>query len=118
MIKLQRQQAGTQGQGQKGVQFLSPRHITEKGGHLAKITKVTTDKPDNFGNPYVVYFQMDGDSTKYSKGFRPTSSLLADLVDLFGEDEKKWIGKRLVIGKIADEEDAERLSFSSVPSGK
>lgn len=118
MIKVRRQQHGTDGQGQKGTQFLSPRHVTSKGGHIAKITKVTTDKPDNFGNPYVVYFVMDGDATKYSKGFKDTSSLLGNLVDLFGEDESKWPGKSLVIGKQVDEDGAERLTFSQVPGRK
>lgn len=119
MIKVRRPQGqGTSGQGQQGVQFLSPRHVTAKGGHMAKITKVTTDKPDNFGNPYVVYFVMEKDATKYSKGFKDTSALLASLVDLFGEDEGKWIGKPLVIGKETDDEGGERLSFSAVPKGK
>lgn len=93
----------------KGVQFLSPRHISNPEGHVATITKVTTDKPDNFGNPYVVYFVMDGQ--KYSKGYKSSSDALATLVDLFGADEKKWVKKTVVIGKLVDDDGGERLTY-------
>lgn len=120
MIKVNRANAnqGNAHQGQRGVQFLSPRHVTAKGGHPAKILRVTTTQPDNFGNPYVVYFVMDGDNTKYSKGFRETSTLLISLVDMFGDDEKKWPGQKLLINKIVDEEGSERLNFSELPGRK
>lgn len=95
----------------KGIQFLSPRHITNPEGHTATITKVTTDKPDNFGNPYVVYFVMDGQ--KYSKGYKPTSDALSTLVDLFGADEKKWIKRTVVIGKMVDDDGGERLTYKA-----
>lgn len=94
----------------KGVQFLSPRHIRSEKGHGAKITKVTTEKPDNFGNPYVVHFQIGND--KYSKGYKETSDALANLVDLFGDDEKKWIGKTVLIGKSVDDDGGERLTYT------
>ena len=93
----------------RGVQFLSPRHITNLNGHQAKVLKITSDKPDNFGNPYVVFFLMDG--VKYSKGFKPTSDALAQLVDLLGTDEKKWAGKALVISKSVDDDNGERLVY-------
>ena len=94
---------------QRGVQFLKTDHVTE-AGKLAKITKVTTDKPDNFGNPYVVYFEIDGQ--RYSKGYSPTSDALATLVELLGEDEKKWIGKTIVIGKSNDPDQGTRLTYA------
>lgn len=113
MLKITRtNKAAENGKIPKGVQFLSPRHITNAKGHLAKITKMTTDKPDNYGNPYVVYFVMDGD--KYSKGLKGDSLLLIDLVDILGtEDEKKMIGKEILIGKTVDDEGGERLTFAA-----
>lgn len=109
MITLQRNNPTQGATTPRGVQFLSPRHITNAEGHQAKIAKVTIDKPDNFGNPYVVYFVMDGQ--KYSKGFKPTSDALAQIVDLFGTDEKKWPGKSLRIGKMCDDDGGERLVY-------
>jgi hypothetical protein len=94
----------------KGVQFLSPRHVTSPEGLKAIIFKVTTDKVDNFGNPYVVYFKSGND--KYSKGFKATSDNLISLVDMFGDDEKKWIGQSVVIGKKIDDDGGERLCFT------
>lgn len=104
----------------KGVQFLSPRHIVNNVPLLATITKVTvfygekdkrnTGKPDAFGNPYVVYFSVAKD--RYSKGFKPTSDNLHALVDLFGEDETKWEGKKVTIGKGVDDFGSERLLFT------
>jgi hypothetical protein len=116
MINVRRQEQQKSGS-PRGVQFLSPRHITAPGGHVAKIVKVTTDKPDNFGNPIIVYFTFDGESQKYSKGFRETSTLLCDLVDFFGNDEKKWPGKTVVISKELDDEQSERLRFG-LPAAK
>lgn len=111
MITVQRpNQAKSSNAGSRGVQFLSPyKHVTKAEGHKATIYKVTTDKPDNFGNPYVVYFEMDGQ--KYSKGFLPTADGLAQLVELFGADEKKWIKKPLVISKSTDEDGGQRLVY-------
>lgn len=93
----------------RGVQFLSPKHVTTPEGLVLQITEVTTDEPDNFGNPYVVYFQNGRD--KYSKGFSPTHSLLHALVDMFGEDEKKWTGSQLRVTKQVTRGGAERLVF-------
>jgi len=118
MINARRQAAPSGSGGVSGVQFLGLKHITSSGGHVAKIVRVTTDKPDNFGNPFVVYFTMGEDGTRYSKGFRETSPLLCDLVDFFGNDEKKWLGKQIVIRKVTDEEGSERLSFGRLPEGK
>jgi len=109
MIKVDR---SNQAQGQKtqrGVQFLSPKHILNDRQE-ATITKVTTDKPDNFGNPYVVYYKFGGQ--KYSKGYSETSDALMTLVDLFGEDEKKWIDKKVILGKVSSEETGTRLTYA------
>lgn len=110
MIEIQRNNTPEKGStGVRGVQFLKPSHVTNPKGNEAKIYKVTTDKPDNFSNPYVVFFEMNGG--KYSKGFKPTSDNLHSLVDLFGADEKKWIGKKLLIVKQIGEDEAPRLAF-------
>jgi hypothetical protein len=111
MITLQRNNIPQSGQAQtRGVQFLKPLHVTNPKGMTAKIYKVTSDKPDNFGNPYTVYFNVGG--AKYSKGFKPTSDNLASLVELLGPDEKKWVGKPVTIGKLVDDEGGERLVFT------
>lgn len=94
----------------RGVQFLKPLHVTNPKGMSAKIYKVTTDKPDNFGNPVTVYFNIGG--AKYSKGFKFTSDNLASLVDLLGAEESKWIGKSITIGKLVDDDGGERLVFA------
>ena len=93
----------------RGVQFLSPRHVTDAKGLKATVYKVTTDKPDNYSNPIVVYFKVGND--KYSKGFKVSSDGLIALVDLYGEDEKKWLGKPVTIGKYVDDDGGERLTF-------
>lgn len=111
MIKVTRPaKTSDSGGGQKSVQFLSPRHVDAKGTVMS-ITKVTTDKPDNFGNPYVVFFKA-GNGEKYSKGFKDTSSHLADIVDILGDDEKKWIGKSLLVSAVVDDDDMARLHFA------
>jgi hypothetical protein len=111
MITLQRNNIPQGGaQQSRGVQFLKPIHVTNPKGMAAKIYKVTSVKPDNFGNPYTVYFNIDG--AKYSKGFKPTSDNLASLVELFGADETKWIGKSVTVGKLVDDEGGERLIFT------
>jgi len=109
MIQVQRNNVpqGTQ-QAARGVQFLKPIHAT-KEGVKATITKVSTDKPDNFGNPYVVYMTINGQ--RYSKGFKPTSDNLASLVDLLGSDESKWIKKSITVFRVTDDEGSERLAF-------
>ena len=109
MIKIQRNTPAQSGATNKGIQFLNLSHVTAKGV-VFTIEKVTTDKPDSYGNPYVVYFSADGQ--KYSKGYKPTSDALADLVELFGEEEKKWVGKKVLIGKTSDPDDGDRLSYS------
>jgi hypothetical protein len=109
MITIQRNnvpQGGTQTP--RGVQFLKPMHAT-KEGVKATITKCTSDKPDNFGNPYVVYLTIAGQ--KYSKGFKPTSDNLATLVDLLGADETKWSKKTVTVFRMTDDEGSERLAF-------
>lgn len=112
MINLQRSQTPTETNVQKGVQFLKPQHVPVVSGKVgelkAKIYKVTTDKPDGFGNPVVVYFATAGQ--KYSKSFKLTSDNLAALVGLFGADETKWSGKAVTISKNVTE-DGERLTF-------
>jgi hypothetical protein len=113
MITLQRNNIPDQpSNAQRGVQFLKPSHIPVNGKDIgslkAKVYKVTTDKPDGFGNPVVVYFQTPGQ--KYSKSFKYTSDNLAMLVDLLGADETKWIGKAVTISKTVTE-DGERLTF-------
>ena len=113
MISVVRNNVPEEGSTPRGVQFLGPKHITHAGGHIAKITKVTTDKKDNFGNPYVVYFTMDGQ--RYSKGFKPTSPMLISLVDMFGEDEGKWINKQVLLNKKSDDE-GERLTITPAPT--
>jgi hypothetical protein len=119
-IKVDRSNVRTEATStERGVQFLSPNH-TNSAGKLAKITKVNTPdnkgKSDNYGNPYVVYFTMDGQ--KYSKGFKPTSDNLAVLVELFGEDESKWIGQPVIIARTDDEDSGPRLAFSKPKAGK
>jgi hypothetical protein len=113
MITLQRAQTPTEtSAAPRGVQFLKPSHIPVVNGNIgslkAKVYKVTTDKPDGFGNPVVVYFQTA--SQKYSKSFKLTSDNLAILVELLGADETKWSGKSVTISKTVSE-DGERLTF-------
>lgn len=110
MIKVQRSNpVSTTGAAIKGVQFLAPKHVAD-GPLVMKITKVTTDKPDNFLNPIVVFFENR--STKYSKGFKETSYNLIALVDIFGADEKKWIGKDVQVSAVADDGGALQLHFA------
>lgn len=110
MINLQRNNTPQGNEVPKGIQFLSPRHVLTAQGFKAEIYKVTTDKPDNFGNPVVVYFKAG--TIKYSKGFKLSSDLLATLVDLLGADESKWTKKVITIGKMVDDNGGERLTFS------
>ena len=110
MITIQRSNVPQGGaQTPRGIQFLKPMHAT-KEGVKATITKVTTDKPDNFGNPYVVYLTIGGQ--KYSKGFKGTSDNLASLVDILGADETKWIKKTVTVLRVTDDEGSERLAFA------
>lgn len=113
MITLQRNQTPSETNVQRGVQFLKPSHVPVVNGRIgeikAKIYKVTTDKPDGFGNPVVVYYQAPGQ--KYSKSYKFSSDNLATHVELFGNDETKWIGKAITISKTVSE-DGERLTFS------
>ena len=111
MIELQSNQVPTgPSQAKRGVQFLKPMHIKNPSGEKAKVIKVTSDKPDNFGNPYTVFFTFGGQ--RYSKGFKPTSDNLASLVNILGADETKWSGKPVTIGKLVDDEGGERLVFT------
>ncbi len=113
MLTVQRSNAPTGQSTPRGVQFLSPRHIDEskrKNGDLFEIVKVTTDKADNFGNPYVVYYTRAG--VKYSKGYAPTSDALAQLAEIFGLDEAKWKGKKVLIGVSVDADSGERLTYA------
>jgi hypothetical protein len=115
MIELQRNNIPESGGVQKrGVQFLKPAHIKSDKGQLARITKVTTDKPDNFGNPVVVYFLMD--VQRYSKGFKLTSDNLASICDILGTDETKWVNRLILIGKFSDDDGNERLIFTKAPA--
>lgn len=118
MIVIQRSNTPTGTATPKGVQFLNLGHVTNPNGHVAKILKVTSPdnggKPDNYGNPYVVFFEYGGQ--KYSKGFKPSSDNLASLASLFGNDESTWKNKLVLIGKQVDE-DGGRLTFSAVPKG-
>ena len=113
MITLQRNQTPSETNVQRGVQFLKPQHVPVVNGKIgtlpAKVYKVTTDKPDGFGNPVIVYFNATGQ--KYSKSFKLTSDNLASLVEILGADETKWAGKAITISKVASE-DGERLTFS------
>lgn len=115
MITIQRNNPTVNTSATKGVQFLSPRHVTIEGV-VMKITRVTSDKVDNFGNPYVVYFAEGGN--KYSKGYKPTSDALAALVDLFGADESKWSGQSVRIGKKVDDDGGERLTYVATSNPK
>jgi len=112
MITVTRNQ-GTTTEVNKGVQFLSPNHIFSTNGETAKITKFVNNEknPDKFGNVYTVYFEFNGG--KYCKGYKPTSDALATLVDLFGTDEKKWVGKTVIIGKHIDDDGGARLTYSA-----
>lgn len=93
--------------GSKGVQFLKPDHV--RAGVTATIKKVTTDKADNFGNPYVVYFEFGG--VTYSKGYSPTSTALGSLIALLGQDEKKWNGKSVKLG-VKTVDDQEQITYT------
>jgi hypothetical protein len=114
MINLQRNQTPTETSAHRGVQFLKPSHVPVVSGKIgtlkAKIYKVTTDKPDGFGNPVTVYYNVDGQ--KYSKGYKFTSDNLADHCDLLTPDETKWIGKSITISKKIGDDGEERLIFS------
>lgn len=107
MINITPQQVKTGSTTQRGIQFLKPLHCTTNP--VAVITKVTTDKADNFGNPYVVYFEFGGQ--KYSKGYSPNSDALRQLVAFFGSDETKWKGKKVTLGvQVID--DQERITYA------
>jgi hypothetical protein len=96
----------------RGVQFLKPMHVSEKGAR-ATIYKVTSPdnggKPDNFGNPVVIYFNIGGQ--KYSKGFKFSSDNLADIVGIVGPDESKWVKKELTVLSVKGDEGDLRLAF-------
>jgi len=116
MIKLQRSNAPEGQSTPKGIQFLSPKHVQTPEGFTAEVSKVKTPENgvnlvDNYRNPYVVLF-VSGSGEKYQKGFKPTSDLLAELVGILGDDESKWIGKRIIINKKVDDDFGERLTFS------
>lgn len=112
MLQVAKKAVNAQGEAQRGVQFLSPKHITNREtGLVFTVTKVTTNKPDNFANPYVVFFAMNGQ--KYSKGFKPTSEGLAQLCGFLGADESKWTTKKVNINVITDEDDGERLTYKA-----
>lgn len=108
MIVLQ-EAPKTNAQTQRGVQFLKPIHVNEEGT-VATIYKATSDVPDNYSNPYVVYFEMGGQ--KYSKGFSGRSQNLRDLCALLGTDEAKWKGKQVRISLLKKADGGEQLGFS------
>lgn len=116
MITVQSNNVATASPAQSGVQFLSPKHIPENGILALKVTRVTTDKPDNFGNPYVVYFS--GQGGKYSKGYKPTSEATAVFAGVWGNDETKWIGQSVNVGKSTDEDGGVRLTYVPVAMQK
>lgn len=99
----------------KGVQYLSPKHVTTPDGFNATIKKLTTDKPDNYQNPYVLFLTRGADL--FSKGFKPTSDLLISLVDMLGDDESKWPGKVINVNKKTDADEGVRLVFSLPKAG-
>lgn len=113
MINVVRNNVPTGSVSPKGVQFLSPKHVTSPDGFVARVYKVSTPdnggKPDNYGNPYVVYFENGAE--KFSKGMKPTSEHLFQLVDMLGTDERDWLGKAVTINKVVDDEGAPRLVF-------
>lgn len=117
MLQIDSKKAQAQGAAARGVQFLSPKHILNRNdGEVFEILKVTTDKPDNFNNPYVVFFSKGGE--KFSKGFKPTSEGLAQLASFLGADEKKWSGVEVNINVLVDEDDGERLTYKSAGKEK
>lgn len=116
MIQVQSNNPTANAPGQTGVQFLSPKHVPQGGVLRLTIVRVTTDKPDNFGNPYVVTFT--GQGGKYSKGYKPTSEATAIFAGAWGNDEAKWIGQLLDVGKATDEDGGVRLTYTPVGSGK
>ena len=99
MLALQAQQIKGTSDVKKGVQFLSPKHVTTPDGFKAKIVEVTTDQPDTFGNPVVVYFSLASDG-------------LRQLVNVLGLDETKWVGKIVTIAKRTQKRGGEQLTFS------
>jgi hypothetical protein len=118
MIEVQRPAKKVNNNTSKGIQFLSPRHVTEAGGALKlKISEVTVvgqtkdAEPDNFGNPVVVYF-ADAKGVQYSKGFSLTSDNLADLCDLLGKDEQKWAGKYSTVSVTKTRRGQDQLHFA------
>lgn len=116
MINVQRHQVPeATTQTPHGVIFAKPQHFSRKGDKML-ITKVTSPdnggKPDNFGNPYVVFWITN--DQKYQKGFKPTSDNLATLVDLLGSDEAKWVKKTVTIFCVEDEDKNLRIAFGPV----
>lgn len=110
MLTVQTSNAPKGSATQRGVQFLKPEHVRNKA-LVFTVAKVTTDKPDNFNNPYVVYFAQGG--ARYSKGYSPTSTGLAELVAVMGTaDESKWAKKNVLIGASSSEDQGERLTYS------
>lgn len=113
MITVQRNTVQTGKTTPRGVQFLKPDHVMQPTA--AKIVKLTIDKPDNYGNPYVCYFSFGG--VTYSKGYKPTADALARLVDLFGNDESKWSDRDVILSATEDAEGGLRLAYD-VPTTK
>lgn len=113
MIVLQRAAQNSGKSTPRGVQFLKTDHVMQPTP--AKILKVTTDKPDNFSNPIVVYFTFGG--ITYSKGYKPTADGLARLVELFGNDETKWANRDVILSAAEDTEGGLRLAYD-VPATK
>ena len=115
MIEVQRPQKQTNNGTSKGVQFLSPKHVHAADGKLLlKVTDCTTNEPDNYGNPVVVYF-VDASGVQYSKGFKLTSDNLADICDILGKDETKFAGKYLLVTVETTKRGQEQLKFKAAP---
>jgi hypothetical protein len=105
MLQLtERQQPTATGNQVKGYTFWKPQHCT-KAGTKCTVSKVTTDKPDNFGNPVVVYWTAN-DGQKYSKGFSLAADGLRNIAGVLSLDETKWKGKSfMAYQEVGDEGD-------------
>jgi hypothetical protein len=95
----------------KGVQFLSPKHVPENGKLVLECTEVTTNEPDTYGNPIVIYFK-DASGTQYSKGFKTSSDNLRDICNIWTRDEKTWKGKKTTVTVIEGRRGGTQMKFA------
>lgn len=109
---VERQTPQTTANTPKGYTFWKPQHAT-KAGVKCTVIKVTSPdnggKPDNYGNPVVLYFTAN--DQKYSKGFTLASDGLRNIALVLGLDESKWPKKSFMAYQETGDEGDLRTRF-------